>query len=50
VAVSGEDYIWLAVLTDEAGNARSDHLEDGLVFGGCGVADGIGDVDGRGPA
>ena len=42
VAVGGEDDVF------DAGDAGLDHAEDGLVLGGGGVADGVGDVDGGG--
>ena len=42
VAVGGEDYVF------DAGDAGFDHAEDGGVLRRCGVAHGVGDVDGGG--
>ena len=42
VAVGGEDDVF------DAGDAGADGAEDGVVLGGGGVADGVGDVDGGG--
>jgi hypothetical protein len=40
MAVSGKDYVWLAILTNEAGDTLSNDLKEGPVFGGGGIADG----------